>query len=274
MALWLLIALALDRVQLKLGQPSYGSAYCGIGAVDAVNARAAQAPMAYRVLVPWLIGLAEWLIPALKPHRLTLLYEPLKIGLLAFALAAAAAALGMKGALLVAALLPATFYFDYWDGAVELGALALALTGDVRWALIGGLLLALSRETAPLAAVTYMLVTHDVGCGLQVLSATLAVLLIVRLWAGRKPLYCDRWMVRINAQDVRRIAANRPVYTSEIAMSLGLTALTLGAVVSGRAGPAWPVPLAVLAAGWTMARAAEPRVFAPCLLWIVGALIG
>ena len=266
---YLIAALALDRVQLKLGQPSYRNEYCGMGAIDSINARTAQAPMAYRVLVPWIVGGIEKLFPNLKPHRLTALYEPLKIGLLALALAAAASALGTTRALWIAALLPATFYFDYWDAAVELLGLALALTGRIEYALIGALLLALARETAPLVALTYMLVTRDVGRGLQVLSATLAVMLAVRLWVGRQPLYCERVLGRHNWRDLRDLRRNRPFYSSESAMSLGLTALTVAAVITGRAGPAWPVPLILLALGWTLARAAETRVFGGCLLWAV-----
>ncbi len=271
--LWLLMALVLDRVHLKLSTGTYGSPYCGLGTVDPVNSRQAESPMAYRTLLPWLIALVERIIPGLKAHRLPALYEPLRILIMAAALAAIAQAVSPLAALIVAVLLGVTFYFDYWDWAVELLGLALALTGNPGAALIGGLLLGASRETAPLVAVTYVLITGDVGQGLQILGATLAVMLAVRLWAGRKPLYCERWMGRVNLDDVRELFQNRPFYLSEIAMTLLVTGLTLWAVLSGNAGPAWPVPLALLAAGWLMARAAETRVFTGCLLWVAIALV-
>jgi len=55
---------------------------------------------------------------------------------------------------------------------------------------------------------------------------------------------------------------------SNMAMSLIITAATLYVVATGQAGPAWPVPLAYLGAGWTMALMAETRVVAPCLIWM------
>jgi hypothetical protein len=75
-------------------------------------------------------------------------------------------------------------------------------------------------------------------------------------------------MWRQNWSELRGIGRNRPVYLGEMAMSLLVTALTLIVVVSGKAGTTWPVPLAILAAGWIFARASETRVFASCLLWI------
>jgi hypothetical protein len=268
--MWLVIAWALDRAQLKIGAGTYGSSYCGIGCVDGVNQRTAQAPMVYRVLVPWLIWLGERIAPAAKRDRLALLYEPLKITLMALALWATSEALGERSALLLAALLPLTFYFDYWDWAGEVAGLALALTGQWQMAMAGGCVAVLSRpETSPLVAVTYTLVTQDWLGGALIGAATAALWGVIRWRQGSHVLYRERVMWRVNLADVRGLLRNRPAYLGEISMSLGLTALTLLAVVSGRAGWTFPVPLALLGSGWLLARAAETRVFTSCLLWVV-----
>lgn len=263
---WLLIAWLIDRVQLKMTGATYGNAYCGMGTIDGVLARNIQAPMAYRVLVPWIIGIAERLFPGLRPHRLPALYEPLKIVLMAYAYWATSLALGVSAALVVAALSGVTFLFDYWDWAVELGGLALALSGRPELAVIGAVLWALSRETFPLAAVTYYLVTEDGRSAALIMMAAVCTFIAARIYVGTKALYCDRFMVKQNWYDLKRIMASRPVYMGEMAMTIVVTILTLVSVVSLPA--AWPIPLVLLGAGWTMARAPETRVFSGCLLWI------
>ena len=268
--IWLLLAIALDRVQLKIGAFNYGAIANGHGAIDAVNQRRVKAPVAYRVLVPWLIGGLERVAPGLRRYRLVGLYEPLKIGFMAGALALLAQAIGTKATLIVALLLPATFLFDYWDWAVELGALAAALTGDPWYALAGGLVCALSRETALLVPATYFLVTFDWYGATLIALATAGTLMIVRLLVGdRGRHHYGPWLMwPINWQDIREVRVNRPWYLGEITVAVLLSLLTLAAVGSGYAGRAWPIPLAVLALGWTLARAAEVRVFSSCLIWV------
>lgn len=275
--LWWLLAWLLDRAQLKLGLSTYGGEYSGIGCIDSVLARTAPAPMAHRVLVPWIVGIAERLFPKLKPYRLPALYEPLKIALLGLVLWATARALGTKAALVVAAALPATFLFDYWDWAGETAGLALALSGNWSLAMAGGVLAVLSRpETAGLVPIVYWLQTGELGIRPAAIAIMQAMLLTaVLLWAGaRKPLYCSRLMWRQNWRELRGIGRNRPVYMGEMAMSLLVTVLTIVTVLSGKAGATWPAPLAILAAGWVFARASETRVFASCLLWVSLMFVG
>jgi hypothetical protein len=265
---YLILAWILDRAQFKIAAPSYPNTYCYYVTIDDVNARKALSPVQYRVLIPWLVAAIESWFPRLKPKRLVWVYEPLHIGLLTLMLYSVDLAIGRTGAWAFATMLGATWQYAYWDYAAEVIGLSLALTGDPRLALLGGLIAALSRETAPLVAITYTLVTGDIGHGLQLLAAICAVLLGVRLWAGHKTLYCDRVLWRANWRDIQRIWRNRPAYLGEISMSLLVAALTLYAVVSGAAGSAWPVPLALLVLGWVMARASETRVFAGCLVWV------
>jgi hypothetical protein len=264
---WLLIALALDKAQLVIATPGYGLPYCGLGTVDGVNQRRLLAPMAYRVLVPWIIGFVEAVVRPLRTRRLEV-YEALKITLMALAFWSIEMALGIRTALIVAALLPMTFSFDYWDYAVELGALAMAVGGNMQGAVIGGVLLALSRETAPLVPVTYLLATGDANGTLVIALATGLTMLGVRLRIGYRKLYCDRFMWAGNWKEVRAIFKCTPWYTSNIAYSLLVTGLVVALVFLGRLGPTWPIPLVLLAAGWAMGVAYETRIFAGCLLWI------
>jgi hypothetical protein len=272
----LFLAYLLDRAQIKMCAGNYGSQFNGLGCVDNVNRRVALAPMAYRVLVPWLIWLAERIVPSLRSRRLDVLYEPLKVLLLAVALWATQAALGTMAMLALAAMLPATFTFEYWDWEVELAGLALALTGNLELSLIGGGLAALSRpETAPLVALVYGLRTGDVSGTAAVGAVVTLLALAVRLWVGRRRLYCSFWMWRRNIAELCALAKWHPWYLSNLAVTVAVTAFTLAAVVyaiaGGWAGWTWLVPLAFLGAGWLAGVAAETRIFIPCLLWVVWA---
>lgn len=267
MLLWFLVAMALDKSQLIIAAPGYGSAYCGVGTTDRVLHREADAPMAYRVLVPWLIGALERLHPRIRKSRLEI-YEAIKIAVMGLALWAVSSTLGVTGALLVAVLLSVTWSYDYWDWAVELGALALAVGGNMQGAIIGGIALALSRETAPLVPLTYLLATGDVSGTLVIALAVGLTWLGVRLWAGYHKLYCERFMWKRNLESLRSVFHCRPVFMANTLMSAGITAATLGLLIMGRLGPTWPVPLVLLAIGWLMGIAYETRVFASCLLWI------
>lgn len=267
MLLWLFLAILLDRAQLQIGAFSYQSPFNGLGTVDLINDRNAKAPMAYRVLVPWFIGLLERFVPRLTPYRLTV-YEAFKVVSLALALAACNAALGLTGTLLVGALLPVTFGFDYWCWAIELAAFAVALSGSLPLTVLGVLALSLSRETAPLVPLTYGLITHDwIGmAGLFVITGCL--MLAVRLYVGKRPMYCDRFMIRRNLAELRHFLTAQPFLMDYSLMAILLSVVTAGVVLSGRAGEAWPVPLIILGLGWTMGIARETRIFTPVLLWI------
>lgn len=272
---WLSIAICCDRVQILIAARNYGSIWNGIGAIDSVLARRAAAPMAYRVLIPWLVWLAEKAYPPVREWRMIALYEPLKIILMAISFAACEMAIGMTGALIIVAMLQTTYWYDYWDWAPEMTGLALALTGNPLLALGGGMLAALSRpETALLVPVVFVLQTGNIGASLVVALVAGATLLIVRLWAGDRKLYCSRWMLRQNWLDLKAALKFRPVYMSEMAMSVAVTALAIGAVAVGPLGWTGLVPLVLLASGWTMARARETRVFTGCLIWIAAAIVG
>ncbi|MEA1998254.1 MAG: hypothetical protein U9N61_02860, partial [Euryarchaeota archaeon] len=258
---WMFFALILDRVQLKLtaGAYKYSPFRSGYAIIDKVLQRDAYAPMAYRWLMP--------LLASSKKGRFVWVYEPLKIGMMAFSMWAASLILGVAGGLALGLMYCMTFWTDYWDVYIEVGAYALALTGQVELALLGAILLGLSRETAPLVGIIYALVTGDIGGGLQLIALSSAILLIIRLYVGKKKLYCERFMWRQNIRDVKDIFENHPFYLGEITMTLITTALTIIAIL--QFPPGWPVCLVLLLAGWLMGRAAETRIFAGCFLWII-----
>jgi hypothetical protein len=79
---------------------------------------------------------------------------------------------------------------------------------------------------------------------------------------------------RLNWNDLKHIFVNRPVYLSEIFMTMALIALALWTILAGRAGAAWPVPLALCVAQcvW-QARLSETRSLTPVLLWVAGGLV-
>lgn len=269
---WLIVALVLDRVLLKLAFGTYTCKYtAGYACIDDVNMRVASAPVAYRVLIPWIVGAVERLCPHLRTQRLTALYEPLRIAFTALALAATERAIGTNAALLLACLLPATFLFDFADWPVELLSFALALSGDMTLAILGIGLHAFARpETAALSALTYGLATGDwFGCALAALAAIIGIV-TVRKVVGRKKLVMNpREVWRLNWNDLKHLFVNRPFYLSELFMTLALIGGTLAIILTGRAGAAWPVPLALCIAQcvW-QARISETRSLTPVLLWI------
>lgn len=252
-------------MSLKLSQ------FNGYGCIDQVNQRQTVAPMCYRVLLPWLVWAFERFTPLTNKQRFTTIYTPFRILMTGLALWAVAQAFNPIVALLVAAILPLTFRFDYWDWAVELFAVAGALTGQFWLALIGAVILALSRETAPLVAAAYWLMTGDWYGTLIIGGCTASLMLIVRLWADNQPLNCDRFMIRANLADVRNLFQNRPFYLGEIGIALIITALTLLAIVFQ--SPGWPIAALALVVGWMLARAAETKVFVICLPWCAQILL-
>lgn len=271
--LYLLLAFVIERANILSSWPNYGSPYCGLGTIDNVNKRIAQAPMAYRVLFPWLIGTIERICPALKPYRLSV-YEFLKYLSILYALLCTALALHDSAALAVCAMLPCTFAYDYFDWPFELAAFALALHGAFVPALLGAVLCASARETAPLSALTYFLVTLDLVGALRILCAVVIVMGLIRAYVGPRKLYCDRWMFRRNLRELREKLSAEPIGMNRFLASPLLSLVVIAVVVTGRAGSAWPVPLIVIGLGWFMALAVETRVFTPVLLWIALGAVG
>jgi hypothetical protein len=250
--LCLALALCLARVQF-LSARSMNSRWNGYGAIASVQAKIADAPMAYRVLVPWLIG---------KPSMAK--YQALQVTFITGALYSVYLAWSLPVMLITAGLLTCTFFFDYWDWTIELIGFSLALV-SLPLALISVIIHGLSRETAPLVGLAYALRFHDWLGGLLVALIGIAVLQFVRFVQGKHPLYCDRWMWRRNLRELKTPHMGSPYF------SAGLSLLALvGAWLAGWDGLIVPI---VLGAGWLMAVAAETRVFIPVLPFAALALL-
>ena len=265
-----IVALALGVLEWRVVRGNVGAQWNGYGAMAGTLDRSNAAPMRYRVLVPWLWApFRRWSI-----ERGVLMYQVLKVALLAGALVVAERLLGRAGMLALAVLVAVTFEFDYWDCYAELLGLGLVLWGAQRGApvavAVGGVVWGLSRETALLAP-AMGLVAGGGWMGLAALTGP-AALGLVQLVQGRADLYCERWTMQ--AYNVPDLALARERADVGPALSVAWMVATVAVVLLGRgvmpaalARTAWS-SLAWLAAGWTMARARETRIFLPCALWL------
>lgn len=263
---WLVIAWLLNRAQHVASRFNYGQPWNGLGAVLGVLERNTYAPMIYRVLVPWLMA------PGLKlKFHAVEVYEIIKIVLMAGALWSVQLAWGWGAALLTAILISSTFLYDYWDCYAELIGINLALTGDLRLALVGVVVHALSRETAILSPIAFFIATQAAGESAILMGVCVGVLGLVRLVQGKHALYCERWMIKRNWTDIKTMAAFSPTLMGGIVISLMITLLTIG--LAPLAGWSALIPLAVIAMGWTLAVAEESRVFMAALPWIANGMM-
>ena len=258
--IWL-VALGLAALEIRVTCRNMNAIYNGMGAIDSVWERTAQAPMRYRVLVPWMVG---WL----HGKERTIAYLAIKMALLALTLAGTWAYLGESGALAFAALLASTMEFDYWDQYAELLGVLGCMSGNPWLTALGALAWGLSRETAVMApAVSYL------ACGNLYGAVGPLALAIVRLTQGETTLYCPRWMWCYNVEDLRKAIGHldyAPLYS-----------LLWSVVCVGILWPTLPrpflatraLPLAWLGAGWILARARETRVFLPTALWMAASVV-
>lgn len=262
--IYFILAWALERAQLLLCAHNMGALFNGFGAIEQTNRRTALAPMAYRVLVPWLIGILEKI--STRISRLHY-YEGIRIALNMLALWSVKMAFGWEATMVMAILLLPTFKFDYWDWAIEVSSISLAMTGNLALAIPGAILHGLSRETVILAPIAYLLKTGDIVGAAILAAAGLVPLVAVRMYVGKRNLYCKRWMIRENIALVKEFYKWTPIFFSDIMVSLVITALVIaGALVQHNI--TWLIPLIIMGAGWTMAKADEPRVFSAALPWV------
>ena len=260
--LCILFGWAFDRAQMVMSAKNYGALWNGYGVIHLTNTRQAKAPMAYRVLVPWIIWLIEKL--PIKSNRLAV-YQTLKLAGVVYAFWACWNWIGLTATLITFVLLLVTVEYDYWDWPIELGGIAVAMSCGVWAAIVAVMLWALSRETWPLAALAYGLASRDWIGAFVVLTSGGMAWAVVRLMVGKKRLYCKRVMVKENLSLIRAIPRyNLPYYVPAF-ISLALSGLVVAAAARGLQG--WPVPVALLAAGWVMGKADEPRIFSGALPW-------
>lgn len=268
--LFAILGWALERAQMVTTAWNYGTIYNGIGAADAVVKRDIKAPMAYRVLVPWLMSVIEKITGAKR----IIIYEILKWILNSVVLYSIYYVYGMNVMFVSAILFLVTFKYDYWDWAPEVIGVMFAISGNVYLAVIGGVLHGLSRETALIVPAAFFLTTGLVYSTAIVSAVTIIVLFGVRLYVGKRELYCDRVMAMRNVKEFIESMKYYPVFFSEGVISIVLTAA--GIAGGFYAGKVWLCPFAIAVAGWTLAVASETRIFSALVpfasLLIVGVL--
>lgn len=241
-----ILALCLARVQYMASKFNLHARWNGFGAIPSTFDKSADAPMVYRVLAAW----------ALRGKQNVLQYEIFLIVLTWAALYSIYLAWNINILLITCVLLTATFWYNYWDVWPELIGLSLSLV-SFPLALLGVAIHGLSRETAPLCGLAYALRSGDwIGGG--IISATgFAILWLVRRIQGKHPLYCDRWMIRKNLSLLKSLNVGALV-------SVLFCLLALAGAWGRRDGL---IPLALIGAGWTMAKGDETRIFSAALPW-------
>lgn len=259
-----LIGWAFDRAQMGLSATNYNALYNGYGVIDLVNKREIKAPMAYRVLVPWLVGWIETTFKVKKEYRV-IVYQNIKMLFVMLAAWSVIHVYGIVICLLTFTILLLTIQFDYWDWPIELAAVVLASGGHFVPALIVALLFALSRETAPITALIYFVATLDILGSLVILMVTLLVMVEVKKTIGDRPLYCKRFMFYDNLKLYKNFFKWKPILYSPITVT---AVLTLGSLISVIINPQYWYVLILLVAGWILAKADEPRIFSSIVPFI------
>ena len=264
--IWILLGFFLARLELVVTAKHYRNRYAGIGAIGWTINKTAPAPMRYRVLVPWIIKAINGRLDTV------LAYQIIQWLSISFALWAVSIAWSPSVAILTACMIPITYQFDYWNWPIELGCLALGMTGMFAPALIAGILLALSKETAPIVAVAYWSVTKDWGGSIAIMATIAAVMIAVRLIQGRAELYCERWMLWQNLRELLKWRDQKPViFGSQIATVIVSSMILLMAI--SKLGFIMIPPLLIFVAGWILAKSDEIRIFVSTFPWVAAWLI-
>jgi len=265
----LLASVASIRAQAVIASNNYGVPYNGIGAIPAILAREAHFPMRRRVLMALLVRYFP------DKYRESI-YEAMTVVGLFLALLTMNSCYGMNAALLLAAFLPLTYRFDYWDWIPEVGAAIAATSGRIDLVYPWTIAAALSRETAPIIPIIWLCYVGDIKTCVY-LSAVIAVVTLgVIQWQGTRPFLGGRIQAAGNGhqlawwlENVGRTILMRSDQTSTniITAACVIVCVNLG---FPRALP-W---LCMLTAGWLWAVAVETRVFTICLipvvLWLCG----
>lgn len=267
----ILIGICFDRVQMMISAFNYSAEYNGFGVVDMVNKRKIKAPMAYRVLVPWLMAFIESKVFIVQPDKRVFIYQAIKASFVVLAAWSIIHTYGLMAALFTFLILLLTIQFDYWDWPLEMAAIVLASAGLFIPALIVGVFFALSRETAPLTALVYFAATLDLVGSLYIFAVIILTQNLVRLYVGKKSLYCDRIMIKTNIKLYKNFFKWKPFFYSPLTIT---ALLALAAIVSVIINPQHWYILILVASGLTLAKADEPRVLSGVIPFIAILLSG
>jgi len=262
---YLILAIFAATLQNIVNQPRRGH-WNGFLTVKAIIEKRIQAPMRYRVLIPWLMKRS--------PTSLTM-YEFWRVILLWVALLCVASYWGGVVAVIWLVFVMSAQIFDTWCYTSETIGITLALMGNPIGAALGIFVHGLSRETVLINGFVYWLATGDVAGGLALSALAFAVFYGVRWYQGHADLYCDRFRILDNIhylllkKSTRAKEADTLLFYAPY-LHVILIALSLyGAYLTGRIG--FVVPVMVLASV-TMGKMNEYRLSLAVAVWAAYAI--
>jgi len=254
--MWLVLAILAARIQYYATKPRR-SFFNGIMTIPATLKKKIDAPMNYRVLMPYLVKAT----PRMSHENS---YEIWRVILLWASLVCVNAAWGASIAFLWLIFVMSAQIHDTWCYTGEAIGISLCLLGNPYLAALGIVLHGLSRETVLITGFVYWLATGDVVTSVYLGALSLAVFFGVRIFQGEKPLYCNRFMIAENIKMLRKPKEPFILYAPYINLIVIFLAL-VGAYLSGRIG--WVVPV-ILGASVTMGRIDEYRLQIAVAPWI------
>lgn len=236
----LIFSICLSYAQYKIARFNIGSKWNGYGVIEGVVSKNIQAPMVYRVLVPWIIG----------KNKTLWKYELCQTILIYCSLLSIYIAWNTLIVLISVILLTLTFWYDYWDWNIELIGFMFGLM-SLPLALLGVILLGMSRETAPLIGLIYILHSHDYLGGSILILTSILILIGVRMIQGKHDLYCKRFMIVENWNLLKNY--NVQAWLSVLLCTLG--------IIGAWNRPEFIIVPVITILGMTMAKINETRVF-------------
>lgn len=260
----LLIGITFDRVQFVISYWNYGTVYNGFGAIDLTARKELKAPMAYRVLVPHLVLWIEKILKTDLKYRI-FIYQNLKAFFVVLAAYSVIHVFGIIPAFITFSLLLLTIHFDYWDWPIELAAVVFAAGGLFVPALLLAILFAFSRETAPITGFIYWIASGDLAGGIVISGVALLLMVGVRIFVGKKELYCKRVMWKENLKQFEKFWKWKPFAYSALFVT---SMLTLGSLISVVVNPQYWYSIIFIIAGWILGKVDEPRIFSAVIPFI------
>jgi hypothetical protein len=204
-----IVALALLFTEYRLTARNMAVKWNGLGSINPVLSGDSVAPMQYRVFVPWLYRLFRF--GDIFTRYLVIKGIGIWFALYAFSLFCGAMGVDpIAGMLLLAAVLPITFLYDYTDCYYDLGFLALAYTislmgqQHLMWLVMITLLASLNRETGVFIPLGYFVLTGGIIGTVFLLGISIVGLIIPRAYYGKKPRYCSFSQWKRNIADLKR----------------------------------------------------------------------
>lgn len=273
-----IIVMYADRSTVR----NMGVAHNGIGAIPAVLAGAAKAPMQFRVLIPWICGaLGSYFGRGMGKYPYLNIYLGLRWTAIVFAMFSAYLYLGsVMLVMLLALYFVWAMLYDYTDGYIEVGCYALAfhflsVGGDIRYTIVPivTLIATLNRETSvfiPVAAILTGETLMSLMCG----AAFVIGYMIPRMvYDGGKRRYCNFFLLKENIKKIKESIGRRPVFYNEYISFFILCAIMGWAYISMFLSSSL-TPITISMGGMFLALLIptiwrEIRVFGPVVLAVI-----